>query len=173
MTAESCLKKERDLMFDNNSDPNFSEMMEQSPAQQPGPQRKPIDITTDLSAQTSNLERRLRMLEERYGLMQKREQMIEENMISTNKKVSIEIKAINSEIIDLRSDIAQIKDKIELIIEELRQSARKEDIKVVEHYLDMWDPTNFATQKDVENIIRRELAKAIPSQNLRPKGGTQ
>jgi hypothetical protein len=152
-------------MFDNQENPELSAMMQRENPQQPqqGPPRKQIDINTDLSSMTGNLERRLRMLEERHNLMQKREQLIEENMISSNRKLGVEIKAINSEITDLHSEIVQIKEKIELIIRELRQSARKEEIKIIEHYLEMWDPTNFTSQKDVENIVRRELAKASES----------
>lgn len=153
-------------MFDNQENPEFSAMMQQDNSQQQpqqGPPRKQIDINTDLSAMTGNLERRLRMLEERHNLMQKREQLIEENMIASNRKLGVEIKTINSEITDIRSEIVQIKEKIELIIQELRQSARKEEIKIIEHYLEMWDPTNFTSQKDVENIVRRELAKASES----------
>ncbi|MEM0231235.1 MAG: hypothetical protein QXW00_00430 [Candidatus Woesearchaeota archaeon] len=125
-----------------------------------GPQaQKKIDVNLDISAQTSNLERRLRMLEERYGLMQKREQMVEQNMLSANKKINTEIKAITEEIAEIRQEIAQIKEKVEVIIQELKQSARREEIKVIEKYLELWDPSRFATQTDVENIVRRMLSK--------------
>jgi hypothetical protein len=95
--------------------------------------------------------------------MQKRAGITEENMLSGSKKASASIKAITSEISDIRVEIVQIKEKIELIVQELRQSAKKQEIKVVESYLELWDLSQFVTQKDIENIVRREVAKNIES----------
>ncbi|MCX6709907.1 MAG: hypothetical protein NTV63_03055 [Candidatus Woesearchaeota archaeon] len=129
------------------------------------PQKQRVDISTDYGLQMSNLARRLRMLEERYNSMQKRIQLIEENMLANNRKASTDIKTINSTILDLNAEIAQIKERIEQVIRELVVCAKKEDINVLERYLNLWDPTSFATLKDVENIVRREIQKAVSEKN--------
>jgi len=122
-------------------------------------QKRTVDVTTDFGANLSNIDRRLRMLEERHASLQKRTQLTEENMLNLNKKINLEIKTINSEINEIRNEIAEIKEKMELVVNELRACAKKEDITVLERYMNMWDPASFITQKDVENVVRRVISK--------------
>ena len=102
---------------------------------------------------------RLRVLEERYTNVQVELRVTEESMIRRNKKLTTDIKALTMDITELRKEINEIKDKVLLIIKEIRNSAKREEIKVLQRYIEMWEPMNFVTRKEVEEIIEEKLAE--------------
>lgn len=102
---------------------------------------------------------RLRVLEGRYTNVQTELSVTEENMINRNKKLTTEIKTLTLDINELRKEINEIKDRVLMIIKEMQTLARKEDIKVLQRYIEMWEPMNFVTHKEVEEIINEKLAE--------------
>lgn len=102
---------------------------------------------------------RLRVLEERYTNLQTELRVTEENMINRNKKLTTEIKTLTLDINELRKEVNEIKDKILMIIKELQNCAKKEDVKVLQKYIEMWEPMNFVTHKEVDDIINEKLQK--------------
>ncbi|MEK6827755.1 MAG: hypothetical protein AABX78_00230 [Nanoarchaeota archaeon] len=112
-------------------------------------------ITTDMNT----LSRRLRLLEEGFTNLRRFFQVTEENMIAKNKHFSAEIKTVASDINEIRKEIQEIKDKLILVIRELQTVARKEEVKVLERYINLWNPIKFVTQNEVEQIINEVLEK--------------
>ncbi len=84
---------------------------------------------------------------------------MEENIISKNKHYSAEIKTLASDISEIRKEIQELKDKLILVIRELQSVARKEEVKVLEKYISMWNPIKFVSQNEIEQIINEVLDK--------------
>ena len=112
-------------------------------------------VTTDINT----LSRRLRLLEEGFTNLRRFFQVTEENMIAKNKHYSAEIKTVASDINEIRKEIQELKDKLFLVIRELQNVARKEEVKVLEKYINLWNPIKFVTQNEVEHIINEVLEK--------------
>ena len=112
-------------------------------------------ITSDVNA----LSRRLRLLEEGFTNLRRFFQVTEENIIAKNKHFSAEVKTINSDVMEIRKEIAELRDKLLLVIRELQTVARKEEVKVLEKYINLWNPIKFVTQNEVEQIINEVLDK--------------
>ena len=122
------------------------------------PQQQAPDIsgiTTDMSS----LSRRLKLLEEGFTNLRRFFQVTEENIISKNKHYSAEIKTISSDILEIRKEMQEIKDKLMLVIRELQTTARKEEVKVLEKYINLWNPIKFVTQNEIDQIINEILDK--------------
>jgi len=113
------------------------------------------DITNDVNA----LSRRLRLLEEGFTNLRRFLQVTEENIIAKNKHYSAELKTITSDIMEIRKEIQELKDKLILVIRELQTVARKEEVKVLEKYINLWNPIKFVSQNEVEQIINEVLEK--------------
>ena len=107
----------------------------------------------------NTLSRRLRLLEEGFTNLRRFFQITEENIITKNKHYSAEIKTLTSDINEIRKEIQEIKDKLVLVIRELQTVARKEEVKVLEKYINLWNPIKFVTQNEVEQIINEVLGK--------------
>jgi hypothetical protein len=116
---------------------------------------KPVDTVdySGMSDDINTLSRRLRLLEESTTNLRKFFQVTEENTINRNKHYSAEFKTINSDILELRKEMQDIRDKMLLVIKELQSVARKEEVKVLEKYINLWNPIRFVTSNEVEQIV--------------------
>jgi len=121
---------------------------------------KAVFSTPDLSLISNDvkeLSRRLRTIEERYTNLQTKTQITEQNMLSRNKQITTEIKTINSEINEIKKEIIEIKDRILLLIKELQMCAKREEVKILDKYINLWEPVNFVTRNEVKDIIKETL----------------
>ncbi len=118
---------------------------------------QPMPDLSGMKLQINNTERRLRVLEEGFTNIRRSLQVTEQNMITRNKEFNTEIKALNSEFHELKKEIAQIKEKVLDLIRELESAAKIDEVKVLEKYINMWNPVKFVTQNEVERIIEEKL----------------
>ena len=112
-----------------------------------------------VTADVNTLSRRLRLLEEGFTNIRRFFQVSEENIIAKNKHFSAEVKTMASDIIEIRKEVQEVRDKLMLVIRELQTVARKEEVKVLEKYINLWNPIKFVTQNEVESIISEVLDK--------------
>ncbi|MFO8015942.1 MAG: hypothetical protein R6U32_02465 [Candidatus Woesearchaeota archaeon] len=122
---------------------------------------------SDLSNQINNLSRRLKMLEERYTNLRNKTQLTDQNMLEFNKETKRNMKATNDELMEVRKDFEDLKEKVKLIVKELKETAKSEDVQMLEKYVNMWEPVNFVTKHDVERIVEDKLEQM----GVGPKGG--
>ncbi len=103
----------------------------------------------------TGVEERVRILEARYTLMRDRIFLINQNMIQEYRKLSKEIKMIDSEFKSVKQDLNEIKGILRNVVNEMQGFAKKENVKVLEKYVDFWNPLNFVTEKEVMEIMNR------------------
>ena len=127
----------------------------------PKPKTDTTTLITELSNQVNNISRRIRIIEERYSSLRRQNQVNEQNTLETDKKIFSEIRTSFEEIKELRHEISEMKDNLKLIISELQLLAKKEDVQVLERYINMWEPVNFVTINQVKKIVKEEVEKAI------------
>ena len=99
------------------------------------------------------------MLEERGANISKRIQLTDHNMIEGTKKFHSEIRAHTEELQEIRQKLREMEEKIGLIIKEFKNIPRKEDVKVLEKYITLWNPMEFVTRTQAERIIEDILDK--------------
>lgn len=106
--------------------------------------------------------RRLRILEERINNDRKNFQLNQQNFISSDKKTSEEVKLIYGELSELKKEMTLMNDQLNLMTSALKDSAKKEDVKVIEKYIELWEPLNFVTRREVDALVRRILKENQP-----------
>jgi len=111
------------------------------------------------SEDISNLSRRLRMLEEGFTNLRRALQVTEQNMLDKNKIFTTELRTILSDISDMKKDINDVKEKIMEIVKELQTSAKRDEVKLLEKYINYWNPVKFVTQNEVQQIVKEMLEK--------------
>ncbi|MBS3133977.1 hypothetical protein J4214_01985 [Candidatus Woesearchaeota archaeon] len=102
---------------------------------------------------------KLRILESKYSLMRDRMLMINQNMIDQYKKINSEMKLINDDIKEIKMNLNNMKETNMHIIKELQGFARKENLKVLEKYINFWNPLNFTTEEEVIKLIEERGVK--------------
>ena len=96
---------------------------------------------------------RVRTLEGRYNLLRDRVLVINNNLIDQYKKTLTEVRVINDDIKEIKSDIFKIKEALKHLLKELELFARKEDVKYLEKYINLWDPMKLVTEEELNKAL--------------------
>lgn len=118
-----------------------------------------LDIGDQMNDQLRSISRRLRILEERYANQRKSHQVLEHNMLSENKKFYSQLQSLQRDLEDIKKQLYDMKQKIDIFGGELASAAKREDVVVLEKYINLWEPVNFVTRNEVEKLINAILDK--------------
>jgi len=122
------------------------------------PKKEETTLPKEVADQVNDMDRRLRTLEERYSSLQTRSQVTEENMLHAHKRINAEIKTTNSETHELKKDMGELKDRILVLVKELQSCAKKEELRVLQRYVNLWEPISFVTHNELKQVVE-ELRK--------------
>ena len=117
--------------------------------------REKMEVAEDYNA-IIDVSSRLRMLESRYGVMRDRIFIMNQNMIDSYKKLNQEMKTIDDELKDMKKTLFSLEESMKDLLKELKFFARKEDIKVLEKYINLWNPLHFVTEEEVIKLIEQK-----------------
>jgi hypothetical protein len=106
-------------------------------------------VTEDPYMILRELNNRVRILEERYSRIRERMFIINQNMVDEYKKVSSEINAFNKDLKEIKTNLFTIKETMSHLIKELDLFARKDHLKILEKYINLWNPFNFVTEVNI------------------------
>jgi len=140
----------------------MAELQGQIPKPHPGLFHKKAPVQPDMSVFTEdlgNLGRRLRILEESITNIRRALQVTEQNVLGKNKVFSTEIRTLTSDISDMKTVISEIKEKMLEMVTELKETAKRDEVKVLEKYIDFWNPVKFVTQNEVETLVKEIINK--------------
>jgi vacuolar-type H+-ATPase subunit I/STV1 len=161
--------------------PGMSADLDSQPkAAAPPPPKKPglfapkpkqgVDIVksvSDLAGELNNLGRRMMVLEERYTNLRKKTDVTDQNMLSQNKKVMTEIHTVHEEIDELKKELNGLIEKMKIIVRELKECAKHEEVEVLQKYINLWQPINFVTREVVLKLVASQVEAQFKDLNIR------
>ena len=77
-------------------------------------------------------------------------------MAKLEKEVTNDIKMISEDLVEVKREMKDIKDKLILIKAELGNLASKNELKIMERYIDMWQPMNFITRNELNKLLEEK-----------------
>ncbi len=119
----------------------------------------PESTYQDLNQVLLDIVNRLRSLESKYNLLGERLLVVNQNMINQFKKNNVEIKTADEEVKELKTELFKTREAIKDLTREMQFFATKEDFKVLEKYINLWNPMKFITEKDLEKALESLKAK--------------
>ncbi len=123
--------------------------------QKPAPQYNNFQLLEN--KKIAELSERTRLLEERVKELRESLHVVDQTMQRRTKLLKDSINDLREEISNLRAQITELRSAIRRIINDLTNTARKSDVKLIEKYIELIDPTNIVTRKDVERIVEEKL----------------
>ena len=123
----------------------------------------------DLQFIISDLNTRIRSLESKYSGQGERLLIVNQNMIDEWKKIHTELRIVDSDLKELKHDLFQIKEAMKNLVHEMQNFARKDSIKVLEKYINIWNPLSFVTEEDVKRIVKAEASLASEKMGKKKK----
>jgi hypothetical protein len=100
---------------------------------------------------------RLRLLEERTDQLRQRFKIIDENLINKTTDLKESIAENDAKTEEAIREIKELKETVEHMIKELDNVATRQELKVLEKYINMIDPTRFLTKEEVVRLIKKEI----------------
>jgi len=122
---------------------------------------------SDLAGELNNISRRLMVLEERYTNLRKKTQVTDQNMLASNKKVMAEIQATHEQIDELKNKLDDTIDNLKIIVRELKECAKRQDVEVLQKYINIWEPVNFVTRDTVDKMVQEQVESQFKDLNIR------
>lgn len=121
------------------------------------PQGNPNVQAPSANEQFANLISRFRLIEDRQANMQRKLHLMEENMLATGKDSKTELKLLHEELTELKRTIKGFEEFIEKVSSSLEDLATREEVKLIERYVNLLDPTNFISRKQLEHEVNRAV----------------
>ena len=98
---------------------------------------------------------KLKSLESKYNLSRDRLFVINQNMIDQYKITSSELRFVKDELKNMKTDINAVKEALTEISRELSKFVKKEEVKVIEKYVSLWDPLKFVTEDQLKEYLNK------------------
>jgi hypothetical protein len=95
----------------------------------------------------------LRVLEDKYTGLRKKLQLTDQTLLEMQKNLFKEKKLLTEEITESKLKIQELIDDLLNMKNELKDTVKQNDIKVLDRYLDFWEPLQYATRKEVEMLL--------------------
>ncbi len=121
----------------------------------------------EVSGELNNISRRLRVIEERYTNLRKKTQVTDQNMLTANKRVMTEVQTAHEQVDEMKKDLQDMKDKFKIMIRELKECAKHQDVEVLQKYINMWEPINFITRESALKLIHDEVFSTFRDLNVK------
>lgn len=107
----------------------------------------------------------IRILEDRYYNLRKKTQITDQALLEAQKSFSDEKRILYDQIMEAKMKLQDMVESIEIMRQELKDAVRQKDFKVLEKYLDMWEPLQFVTRDEVERLFEQIEFKRKPLNN--------
>ena len=141
---------EEPQLFPNRPNPD-QHLKKQAPQQ---------EAFANVSKSVTALGSRLRILEEQYSNVRNKSQLTEQNLLDFERDVRSELKSLSEDVLEIKSVLQEIKEKIDVVGSELDNTVKEHDLKVVEKYVDLWNPTKFVTKEALRESLE-EIKKKV------------
>ncbi|MFC1648590.1 hypothetical protein ACFL1B_03975 [Nanoarchaeota archaeon] len=115
---------------------------------------------TSLSKNVTTLGSRLRVLEEQYSTIRNRSQMADSNLIDFTKDMNSELKSLTEDILELKRTLRELNESIDIVSNELNNAVKEHDFRVLEKYVDLWNPGQFVTKAQLKSHLE-EVHKSL------------
>lgn len=110
-----------------------------------------------LNKTLSEISSGLRILEDRYYNLRKKVQITDQSLLETQRSFFKEKRLMNDELMELKTRVQELSEQLEVMHLDIGDAVKQKDFRVLEKYLDFWDPMLFVTRREAEELIDEEV----------------
>ena len=103
---------------------------------------------------------RLRINEARLANIRERLTVTDNNMVEEFRRMSEQIKELDAELKQIKNESFRLREALKDVIKEMSSFASSQELKVLERYINTWNPLNFMTEKEVLSLIKKNAESA-------------
>lgn len=113
-----------------------------------------LEYNRYITKKLSELSERIRIMEQKLSTTRGKIQVVDENMLMKTRDLRDDMNKISIESKVMKRSVVEMNDAIQHLVKMVSESAKNRDLKVLEKYINMIDPTRFLTKKDVISIVQ-------------------
>lgn len=117
-------------------------------------------LQSQIHGRLSDVGARVRLVEQQLQTIRNHLEVIDTSVIEKHKALVSEIKKAEDDMRELRADMDKIKDLSERLAKRLEAFATKEEVKVLERYVNMWQPMNYMSKPETEKLVKNILKQS-------------
>ena len=106
---------------------------------------------------------RLRINEARLANLRERLIVTDNNMVEEFRRISGQLKDLDAELKQAKNEMFKVREALKDVIKEMSSFASSQELKVLERYINTWNPLNFMTEKEVLLLIKENAKSASQS----------
>lgn len=111
-----------------------------------------MDILTDMNT-------RLKDLDEKHSLLKEKTLLLGQSFLKQEENITKELAIMKDEMKEMRAEMERMKEGIQHIIHESANFARKEELRLLDKYMKLWEPLKFVKQEEVRKMIDESMKK--------------
>lgn len=115
------------------------------------------ELKSKLEEQTGDIASRLRVVEQRIDNLRSHLELIDSSLIEKHKAVISDIRDGQDSMRTLRADIDFVKELAGRLAKRLEDLASREEVKVLQRYVELWQPLQFVTRSEVKTLVQNIL----------------
>lgn len=125
----------------------------------PVPQTYSREQSVVPATQINELATKLKLLEERYNILRKKSQLNEQNIVEMDKEQFSELKLLQKDLLETKKQVRKLTEELSGLTDEVRNFVRRHEFLVLKRYVDLWQPVDFVTRKEVNSFLRSRFKK--------------
>ena len=114
----------------------------------------PSPMVQGLQESVNETASRLAVLEERAGNLRKKSQVTEQSLLEYERETRVDVKALGQRLTELARKVEEVHEKIGAMAGELGTTVKRHELKVLERYMDLWQPLSFVTREEAKILMK-------------------
>lgn len=110
---------------------------------------------TRVREHVSSFAARVRLVEDQLNNIRGHLELIDSSMVDKHKTIVKELRSLEDNGRELRAEMAKLNDLVERTIKRLESLSSKEEVKVLERYIEMWQPMNYITRDELKSLVQK------------------
>lgn len=107
-----------------------------------------------------NIVERQKDIEATLDLLNEKIELLDHNSIKNFKDIFRNTKQVKNDVVELKEDILKLSEFSSKITKQFKLVSSKDEVIKLERYIDLWNPMNFVTREELDNIGINSMDKS-------------
>ena len=102
----------------------------------------------------------VKSLESKTNNLNREMNALKNDFIKRQMDLTKEMKTLSDDVLEMKREEDGMSQKLDLIVKELKKTAGIEEVMKIKKYIELWNPLNFVTQRDIEREVEKQMASS-------------
>lgn len=119
-------------------------------------QRSAAVNTIIMQRELFSFDKRLKLIETRFDSLRDHVGLIDENLIEKHKAALEQIKDVSDSLAEVKKEMDEVRRSLDRLISRSEVFVTRDSLKVLQKALDYWQPLDFVTRDEVEDMLKQK-----------------